>query len=141
MLTSSDIKLALREAGLDVFRSRGDAVFIAERVRENLILDSGVQVEGEPLTVRFVVSAQASEFPGQADATLFATARKLAKPALAQGFSEAETRITPLPDPSDPDRVLDHSFEVAFARTVNDLSEAVEAARFALSLARSAHRE
>lgn len=140
MLTSSDIKRALRNAGLEVYRAQENAVHVADRVRENLILDSGIRVVVTPLAVTFVAEAPRSQFPGDERETLFERARQLGRGALERGFVEAETRIAPVEDPSDAARVLDERFQVAFAKEVASLDAAVEEVRFALSLPRSAER-
>src|SRR5690606_10767504 len=57
MPTSSEIKRALREAGIEIYRTRGSIVHIAERVRENLIMDAGVRID-ESLRVTFYVRAE-----------------------------------------------------------------------------------
>lgn len=44
--TATELKKALQQAGFDVYRARGDEVHLAERPRENLILEAGVVVLG-----------------------------------------------------------------------------------------------
>lgn len=145
MLTSSDIKRALREAGIEIYRAKENAVHVAERVRENLILDSGVRIVLEAavehrLAVTFVAEAPRSQFPGDEGETLFERARRLGSGAVDRGFVEASTRVTPVEDPSDAARVLDERFQVAFTKRVASLEAALEEVRFALSLPRSVER-
>lgn len=134
-----EIKKALLGHGLEVYRTRGHEVHIADRVRDNLILDSGVAVGATPhLYVRFVVRAQKSDFPHERVETLFSEARGLATSALARGFAEQAAQITPVTDPVDPSRTLDTWFEVLFQKAVASLDEAIVEARFALGLQRHA---
>ena len=57
------IKRVLIDAGFEVFRTRGEEIVLAERPRENLIMDSGVRLRlGEPLEVRVVFRAQRARF-------------------------------------------------------------------------------
>src|SRR6478609_8126323 len=89
--TPQQIKKALVASGFEVFRTLPEEVVLAERVRENLILDSGVRVapiDGDKLQVRLVLRAQKADFPNEDEATLFERVRKLAEPAVAKGFAE-----------------------------------------------------
>jgi len=130
------IKSALREAGFMVYRAEADTVVIAERVRENLILDSGVRVGSEPLRVSFEAYAQRSHHPNLNAEALFAMARALGEAARGRGFVEVEAAKRDMPDPSDPERVLDQQFVVVFEREVHDLEAAMGEVAFALELAR-----
>lgn len=137
--TVIDVKRALVEAGLEVYRTRGDEVQIADRVRENLIMDSGVSLAaGSPLRVGFIVRAQRSDFPADPIAELFARARALAEDAAARGFIEREARVSDMNDPGDPSRTLDTWYEVRFEKAVGDIGQALVEARFALSLEKAA---
>jgi hypothetical protein len=140
MLTSSDIKKALRAAGMEVYRSSGDVVHVADRVRENLIMDAGIRVDGERGVVVFYVRAQQSDFPADDDKSLYGRARELAGPALGRGFAEASTFVTEMTDPGDPDRVLDHWYEVQYEKSVSSSDEAVEEARFVFALKKTVSR-
>ncbi len=62
----SELKKQLILAGFEIFRVQGNRIHLADRVRENLIMDGGVAaVVAEQLAVRFVVKAQSSQFPGE----------------------------------------------------------------------------
>jgi hypothetical protein len=58
--TAAHLKRALVEAGFEVFRTRGDEIVLAERPRENLIMDSGVQAV-HSRAARSACSAEGSE--------------------------------------------------------------------------------
>ncbi|WP_438020137.1 hypothetical protein WMF18_14180 [Sorangium sp. So ce315] len=138
MPTPAEIKKALLQAGFEVYRTRGDAVHVAERVRENLLMDSGVVVGAEPLRVGFVVRAQRNDFPGAADAQLFDRARGLAEPAVARGYTEGEAALRHVHDPGDAARTLDTWCEVQFEKPVASLELVVSEVGFALSLEKTA---
>src|SRR3984957_4914960 len=85
---SSRIKRALIDAGFEVFRTRGEEIVIAERPRENLIMDSGVRLRlgdaGAPaLEARVVLRAQQNDFPSEDESHLFDRVRQLATSALS----------------------------------------------------------
>lgn len=138
-ITPPQLKKALVSAGFQVFRTLGDEIVLAERVRENLIMDSGVRVRvGEPLQIRVIFRAQRGNFPGEDDHHLFDRARKLAEPARARGFEEVSQAVSPLLDPTDAERTLDTVFEVVVEKSTPNVESAFEELRFALSLERSA---
>ena len=85
----AEIKKALVAAGFELYRTRGDEVHVADRVRDNLIMDSGVSVRAKgSLSVRFVARAQRSDFPSDGPASLFEKARGLGVIAEARGYAE-----------------------------------------------------
>jgi hypothetical protein len=139
LLTPQQLKKALVTAGFQVFRTLGDEIVLAERVRENLIMDSGVRVKAtEPLQVRIIFKAQRGHFPGEDDGHLFDRARKLAAAALASGFAEVASAISPVADPTDASRTLDTFFEVTCSKEAESIEHAVDDLKFALGLERSA---
>jgi hypothetical protein len=139
MPTPAEIKKALIAAGFEVYRTRGDVVHVAERVRENLIMDSGVRVHAEG-SVAFVVRAQRSDFPNEPEEGMFERARKLGAAAVARGYQEVGQQMTRVPDPSDEGRTLDTWHEVSFQKPVASLDEAMAEVRFVLSLEKTASR-
>ena len=147
MPTAVEIKKALKEAGLEVYRTRGDAVYLADRVRENLLMDAGTFVRAvpassslppAPLVVGFVVRAQRSDFPNEGEPHLFARARRAAEPALGHGYREILAEVRHVKDPGDGERTLDVWCEVSFEKGVDDLAAAIVEARFALALEKAA---
>lgn len=136
-LTPQQLKKALTASGFEVFRTLPEEVVLAERVRENLILDSGVRVgplvEGG-FQVRVVFRAQRADFPSEDDAVLFDRVRKLAEPAISNGFAELTTAITAVKDPAYPDRTLDTFYEIFLAREVATVDDALPVLKFALGL-------
>ena len=135
--TPQQLKKALVASGFEVFRTLSEEVVLAERVRENLILDSGVRLgplaDGK-LRVRLVLRAQRADFPGDDESAMFDRVRKLAEPALSKGFSEESTNVNAVKDPADPDKTLDTFYEVFLAHEVATVEDAVPVLKFALSL-------
>jgi hypothetical protein len=137
--SASRIKKALIDAGFEVFRSRGEEIVLAERPRENLIMDSGVRLRiVEPLEVRIVLRAQKADFPNEDDHHLFERVRKLAAPALTDGFAEVSTAATKVNDPGDAERTLDTFYEITYAKPAPALGDAIEVLRVALGFEKRA---
>jgi hypothetical protein len=133
--TTARVKRALIEAGFEVFRTRSEEIVLAERPRENLIMDSGVRLRlASPLEVRVVLRAQKADFPNEEEARLFERVRGLAGGALAAGFAEVGTSVTPVPDPGDAERTLDTFYEITYAKPAAALDEALVELKFAMSL-------
>jgi hypothetical protein len=139
-LTPLDIKKALLAAGLEVYRTTSEEVVLADRVRENLIMDSGVRIRSQApgFEVAMVLRVRRAHFPNENDGVLFEHVRKLGNSAVDRGFAERESRVTPLSDPGDPDRVLDTFYEVVFIQNLGSLDDAIDATRFALDVAKAA---
>ena len=129
------LKKALVTAGFEVFRTTPEEVIVAERVRENLILDSGVRLRGgAPLKVRVVLRAQRVDFPSEEEAAIFERVRRLAEPAVAAGFAEVSEQVHRIMDPVDAQRTLDTFYEIVFSRDAEGLDSALEGIKFAMSL-------
>ena len=77
MPTPTEIKKALISAGFELYRTRGEVVHIADRVRENLLMDSGIFVHAGRATVGFVVRAQHTDFPNETRRLLGGQGRRL----------------------------------------------------------------
>ena len=140
MPTPADIKKALIKAGFEVYQTRGDIVHVAERVRENLIMDSRIRVRAAELAVSFSTLAQRSEFPGDSDEQLFERARRLVGSARVRGYVERETLATEVFDPGDAERILDTWCEVFFEKPVADIDLAMNEVKYALSLEKAVTR-
>jgi hypothetical protein len=141
MLTVAELKQALVREGFVVYRTRPDGVHLAERVRENLIMDAGVVVVPDPMAVRLVFRAEAASFPGVAEGELFDRARQLAAPALERGYAEVEARATRVEDPSDESRTLTMRYEIVLERHTADVDETMGELRFAIGVPKSHDRE
>jgi hypothetical protein len=138
-LTPNELKKVLQAKGLEIYKTTAEEVVLAERVRDNLLMDSSVAVRaGASLTIRIGVRAQASNFPGEAADRLLARARAAAQSALAAGFSEAGTRTLPIADPGDRSRTIDTWYEVWLERPLSPQADLEAELRAALALEKSA---
>lgn len=138
-MTPQELKKALVASGFEVYRTLGDEVLLADRVRDNLIMDSGVRIKaGDTLQIRLIMGVRRGQFPSESDAHLFDRVRDLAKDALTQGFAEVSTGVATVPDPTDASRTLDAFFEVVFAKDVAGFDILAEPLRYALALAKTA---
>lgn len=139
--TVQELKALLVRSGFELYRTRGEEIHLAERPRDNLIMDSGVSVHvGEALRIRFVVRAQRADFQGEDDPRLYDRARSVGARGVARGFVESGARSRPLLDPGDANHVLDTWYEVTFDKEVSTVDQAIEELRFVLSLEKAAVR-
>ena len=135
------LKKSLVADGFEVYGTSPNLIILADRVRDNLLMDSGVAiVHGEPLVVRITLRARAAEFPGEGDQALFERARALAAPMTERGYGEVGCASVPVKDPGDPNRTLDTWYEVTYERKLGDEADLHPELRFALSLAKTAER-
>jgi hypothetical protein len=135
VLTPFELKKMLIEQGFEVYRTIGNRVLLAERVRDNLIMDSNVSaVAAESLMARLTVRAQLADFHGDSESQLFARAADVAKPAIERGYREVDRTVVPIVDPSDRARTLDTWYEISVARPVSTMQELVQELRFLLEL-------
>lgn len=128
------LKDELIGAGVEVYRTRGDELQIAERVRLH-IMDSGIRVRCEENTITILVTlrAQRSDHPSEPESALFERVRRECGTPFAQnGYQEAAARTTPVTDPLDASRTLDVWQEVVFEKTC-DRRAFVEDVRWALT--------
>ena len=139
--TPQILKKSLVADGFEVYRTSPSLIMLADRVRDNLLMDSGVAVvHGEPLAVRITLRARGAEFPGEGEQALFERARALAEPMTAKGYAEIGSIAVPVMDPGDPTRTLDTWYEVTYERRLDEESELHPELRFALSLVKTAER-
>ena len=114
---------------------------LADRVRDNLILDSGVRVsanEANEVRVNLVMGVRHTQFPGENDQALFERVRRLAGPLLEAGFVEMGTSQSPVIDPSDATKTLDIFFDVTFGKNEATFDAALPALKVALEVAKTA---
>jgi len=138
-LTPQELKKALQAAGFEVYRTSGNEIILADRVRENLILDSGVRMRAaSPLEIRLIMGIRRAQYPGDDETTLFDRVRQLAAPLLSEGFAEIETGVAPVHDPSDEKRTLDTFYEVVFAKQEPLFDGALPLLTLALQVAKTA---
>jgi len=138
-VTPQEIKKVITGGGLEVYRTTGHEVIVADRVRDNLILDSGVRVRpnGSELEVRLIMGLRRGQYPNETDDQLFGRLRELASPALAQGFREVHAGFAAVNDPADAKKTLDTFFEVILAKATTT-AEMLEEVRFAMGIAKTA---
>jgi hypothetical protein len=135
------LKKALIAEGFEIYRTGPNLISLADRVRDNLLMDSGVSVvQGDALGVRLVLRAQATDFPGEDADGLFARARSLASALDGKSYVEVGSATVPIKAPSDKSRTLDTWYEVTYERTVRDEAELYAEPRFALSVNKVAAR-
>lgn len=138
--TPVELKKSLIAQGFEVYRTMSDRVALAERVRDNLLMDGNVAAcTGEQLAVRFTTRAQQSEFPNDDEVALFNRARCRGEIALVRGYHEIDSIVVPVYDPGDASRTLDTWYEVSFTRPVSTLEELYLELRFALELTSQSH--
>jgi hypothetical protein len=135
----AELKAALIAQGFEVYRTLSDRIVLADRVRDNLIMDSGVAAgRSSKLFVCFVVRAQANDFPAESHEQLLDRARLLAADATGRGYQEVGTAVVPIEDPGDRARTLDVWHEVQFQRFVGDENELFNELRYVLALEKTA---
>jgi hypothetical protein len=136
-LTSVELKRFLAREGLEVYRTLPDRVVLAERVRDNLLMDGGVAACLLPsLSVLVTLRAQASDFPGEIEKSLFERVRRHGGFLRERGYAEVDMVVAPLHDPNDKSRTLDTWYEVSLRRTVPDLPTLLEELRICLATPR-----
>lgn len=141
VVTPQEIKKVITGGGLEVYRTTGQEIIVADRVRDNLILDSGVRVrlraEGPELEVRLIMGLRQGQYPNETNDQLFGRLRQLAAPALARGFAEVHSGVAAVNDPADTQKTLDTFFEVILAKP-SPTAEVLDDVRFAMTIAKTA---
>lgn len=129
------LKNALISQGFEIYRTLGTRIVLADRVRDNLIMDSGVAaVVDADQAVRLTVRVQKSDFPAESDEQLYDRARRQADQAVTRGYREVERVAVPVCDPGDKTRTLDVWYEVSFQKAVDDQQGLFDELRYALAL-------
>jgi hypothetical protein len=137
----STLKKALVSEGFEIYRTAPNLITLADRVRDNLLMDSGVSVvAGESLAIRVVLRAQASNFPGDTADGLFARARALGAELAGRGYAEVGAEAVPLADPGDRTRTIDTCYEVSYSLAVPEDTALYQELRFVLGVTRNAER-
>jgi hypothetical protein len=114
-------------------------VIVADRVRDNLILDSGVRVRaGDPMEVRLIMGLRQTQYPNESDEQLFERLRELAEAAVGKGFTEADTKTAPVNDPADAKKRLDTFFELVLVKRESDRAAMLDLVRFGVEIAKTA---
>jgi hypothetical protein len=140
-VSPQELKKALVTAGFEVYRTKSDEIMLADRVRDNLILDSGVRVsanDANEVRVNLVMGVRHTQFPGENDQALFERVRRLAGPLLEAGFAEMGTSQSPVIDPSDATKTLDIFFDVTFGKNEATFDAALPSLKVALEVAKTA---
>ncbi|MEO7038317.1 MAG: hypothetical protein ABI548_30385 [Polyangiaceae bacterium] len=139
--TSSELKKLLLAEGFEVYRTLPDQIVLADRVRDNLIMDSGVSARiGTAPSVRFIVRAQGSDFPTDSTAQILERARQMANEAAAKGYREVSANSVEVRDPGDSSQTLDVWHEVAFEKTLSSDEELITELKYAISIEKTASR-
>ena len=139
--TPSELKKLLLAEGFEVYRTQSDQIVLADRVRDNLIMDSGVAARiGDTPSVRFTVRAQGSDFPADSPLQILERARQMAGEAVAKGYQEVSANSVAVQDPGDSTQTLDVWHEVAFQKTLSDDAELIAELKYCLSLEKTAPR-
>ncbi len=140
MPTPSELKKSLLAQGFEIYRTAPDQVSLADRVRDNLLMDAGVCIRLPDLAVRVVLRAQASDFPTDGPEQLYDRVRLLAEEAAAKGYREVSCSTVAVRDPGDRTRTLDTWYEVTFERKVDGDAELGSELRYALALEKTVPR-
>jgi hypothetical protein len=140
MPTPSELKKSLLAQGFEIYRTSPDAIALADRVRDNLLMDAGVSVRVGELAVRLILRAQAGDFPGEEAEQLYERARGLALEATERGYREVSSAAVPVPDPGDRSKTLDTWYEVTLERAVPSEQDLAAELRYALGIEKTVPR-
>ncbi len=136
MIDVKELKRALHSGGLEVFRTRGDEVHLAERQNVQL-MEAGVRVRGGASpAVTVVARAQRNDAPTLSPEALFEVVRARAAGLREAGYAEQGAAAREIRSVSDPTQLLDVWYEVTWSRAVAGLGEAVAEARRAMAAER-----
>lgn len=129
------VKSALSQAGVEVYRTFPEEIYVAERIRVHL-MDSSVRIRlGNKISVSFTARCQKSDFPNAPSEELFAKVRNSIGPSAgARGYAEAAHRVIEMKNPANPAQVLDTWHEVIYTKTSENVDEVVQEVRWALKI-------
>ena len=131
-----ELKRALIAGGLEVFRTRGEEIHLAERQNVQL-MEAGVRVRGGDAPAVTVVSrAQRNDAPAVSPDGLFALVRERSAVLRDAGYVELDAAAREIRSVSDPTQLTDIWYEVTWSRAVASLDDAVAEARRAMSAER-----
>lgn len=133
----AETKRALRDAGFQVYDVKGDFISLAERVRDNLILHSGIAVRAAPPTLVVHLRAQSTHFPGQSQDRVRAHAEDLAREFERRGYVVSGSSRTEVTDPSFPERTIDVVLGVTVERVCDNFAEVLSEVTAAFLLPRA----
>lgn len=136
----AELKRKLRAAGFEIYRTAENRVQLAERIRDNLIMDSGVAAlfsEPSGFAIRVTVRAQASHFPGASVEHLWTQANTLAEQFLTDGYLIESQSAELVPDPNDTEKSLDTAHEILLKRPVESMDLLFDLLRVALTRPRA----
>ena len=138
-LNVKDLKRALQEAGVEVFRTRDEEIHIAERQNFHL-MEAGVRVRcGAGARVLVVARAQRSDAPAMPEGALYDAIRAHTTALSSAGYVEVSSASREIRSVSDPDHILDVWYELTLERTIASLAEAVAEVKRALETERYIH--
>ena len=136
MIDVKELKRRLVAAGLEVFRTRGDEVHLAERQNVQL-MDAGIRVRGGGApAVTVVMRAQRNDAPALTADAMFDAVRSRASHLRDAGYAEVSSAPREIRSVSDPEHLLDVWFEVTWQRSIGAYDEAVAEARRAFDTER-----
>ena len=94
MPTALEIKKALKERGARGLPDQGRSRWhLAERVRENLLMDAGIFSRAGGPRVGFVVRAQRTDFPRRGGGAPSSGGGSAAAPSVDRGYLEVDTEV------------------------------------------------
>jgi len=127
-----ELKRALVAAGLEVFRTQGEEIHLAERQNVSL-MEAAVRVRGgEAPMVIVVARAQRSDAVAAREDQLFELVRRRSATLVEAGFREVSAESREIRSVSDFAHVVDTWFEVTFARDASDIEGLVSLALLAI---------
>lgn len=129
------VKQTLQDADVEIYRTKGDEIHVAERVRLH-IMDSGVRVRvGDSAVVELTARSQRSDFPHAPSDELFAKVREaIGSRAAERGYEETSADTVTVNDPVDDSKVLDVWHEVTYRKELASLDGLVDEVRWALDV-------